>query len=173
MIAPVLRYALARLTDGTTGVNALRTSVPKGAGESAPAAVTVRGELAHASRTLGLLAPEMLDGGPLLLVSHVGTTEVRAGDGAVTLAVRYAGLQVDPDAYARDAWQILRCAARALSVGPFTGDMAAQHVTQDSATITTLPVLAYASPPAGSVDVFDPCLLATYAVTDRWSVGAA
>lgn len=173
MIAPVLRYALGRLTDGTTGVNALLASVPRAVGESAPAAVTIRSELFNASRTLGLLSPEMLDAGPLVLVSHVGVSEKRGANAKVTLAFRYAAHQADPDAFARDAWLTLWALERSLVVGGALGNMNAKYVTQDRVDISTSPLIGYASPAPSSVDVFEPALLATYDVIDGWAVGAA
>jgi hypothetical protein len=121
MILDAVRLTVDWLTDGTTGVNALRTSVPQDGGEADPPAVTVKSVLTDA-----WVAREEIDAGvitaPFLLVSPFGETVTatypaldRSPKPVVEVAIRYAAPGPDSKTIGRDAWLTLRCVQRSVS----------------------------------------------------------
>lgn len=177
MIAAAIRHAVALLTHGTTGVNALLPSVPRPVGEAAPPAVRVFGEIAHGFTALAAVDPALLADGPVLLVSLAAPVAVDVTRGraeAVHLAIRYAAAFTDGDTFARQAWTTLRVAARAC-VAPFsTTDTAGQWAApRDRVAIGAPTGVQFTPPPPDAAsEVYVPALVVTFPASDPWLLGA-
>lgn len=122
MIVDLIRQVADWLSDGTTGVNTVRTSVPRDGGDPAPAAVNVYDQTREAWVAMGIVLREKTGAGPMLLVQLHGdvempvrTDQIVAGWPRVELAVRYVARNTTRDDLVRDAWQTLRCAQRVLA----------------------------------------------------------
>lgn len=131
MIVPAVRQTADWLRDATSGVNALRGSVPRDVGEAAPAAVTVYDEMTDEWVARGAVPRAKTGAGPLLLVRGPDELDVPLfptqgqNGGPLTtcsvwlLYVRRVDVAgsaaVASDDVVRDAFQTLRIAARAIA----------------------------------------------------------
>jgi hypothetical protein len=123
MKAEAVALVYGWLTDGTTGVNALRTAVPLSAGWTAPPAVTVKSELTDA-----WVAREVIDQGqitgPLLLIHSTNEprrlpfhpASERDPKPTVDVVIRYVARAVDSKTLVRDARLTMRCVERSIAV---------------------------------------------------------
>lgn len=122
MIVDLIRWVADELSNVTTGVNALRTSVPRDGGDPAPTAVNVYDQTRDAWVALGTILREKTGAGPMLLVSLHGEVEMPLETRAITtgwprveIAVRYVARNTTRDDLLRDALQTLRCAQRVIA----------------------------------------------------------
>lgn len=121
MITDVIRQTADWLADATTGVNAVRSAVPRDGSDPAPAAVTVFDQTRDAWVALGKILREKTGAGPMLLVQLHGDVEAPLrtdqlrGWPQVEIAVRYVARNTTRDDLVRDAWQTLRCVQRVLA----------------------------------------------------------
>lgn len=174
MHVSVLREVVALLADGSTGLNASRTALPRPSGEAAPAAVTLYDALSHgwAARqqipeTIGVSAPAVvvMFGGPT-------TTEAlpaRQFPGAsVAVQVQIVIRDDDTAAAVREAWNLARVAHRVLAA-PWQIPNAVRD--RDGVTLTA-PTFSW---PAGLVtegdDLVSCGFQAAFPVQDGWALG--
>lgn len=125
MIVDGVRQTAVWLADATTGVNALRSSVPRDSGEAAPPAVSIYDETRSAWVARGVVPRGKTGSGALILVRGADETDVPLfpgeGGGFTPLGVRIAYVRradvslVESDDAVRDALQTLRICARSIA----------------------------------------------------------
>lgn len=122
MIVDLIRWTADCLSNGSTGVNAVRANVPRDVGDPAPAAVTVFDQTRDAWVALGIILREKTGAGNLLLVQLHGdvelplrTDELVNGWPKVELAIRFVARNTTRDDLLRDALQTLRIVQRVLA----------------------------------------------------------
>ena len=174
MIADVVRHVAAQLADPVAGVSARLATLPRPETDAAPAAVRVFDEITHPAVVLGPLDEALLAEGPVLLVGHVGASDVPLTPGrlgTVSVAVRYAANE--RDGLGRDAWQTLRTAARVLAAPALDASMATQVAVRHRVQLHPPTSLAFLSPPPDAApDAFAPALVVTVPAADPWLLGA-
>jgi hypothetical protein len=121
MLIETLQTIAGWLTDATTGVNAIRTSVPRYGGDDAPPSVTVvqsfrDGDAAREqAKQTGLPVLEVLVGQEMMQESSVAVRPFPA-DGEVSFGLRYVAAKTTDTALAlRQGALTLRCATRAIA----------------------------------------------------------
>lgn len=172
MIVPVLRHVAARLTHATTGVNALRAGIPKESGDAAPPAVTVKTAADHPSFALGPITDDLLDAGPLLLVTCAGRGPNARGDDVVTVAIRYVA--APSPTFAFDTYQMLAAAERACYGPVATAGQAGRVSTQTGVRIFEPQPCTIVEPnPEDAATLFVPALVIPYPVLAPWLSGAS
>jgi len=120
MFVDPLRQVAAWLNDATNGVNVLRSSVPKDAGDTTPAAVTVVEASSSPWVARGLVDRSKVGAGALLLVQpgNDGETVLLEGERPaptqVDVVVRFAVRKSDFAAGLVQAWGTLRAASRSI-----------------------------------------------------------
>jgi hypothetical protein len=121
MLIETLQTIAGWLTDPTTGVNAIRTTVPRYGGDDAPPAVTVvqsfrDGEAARQqAQQTGTPVLQVLVGQEMMQESSIAVRPFPA-DGEVSFALRYIAPKTTDTALAlRQGALTLRCATRAIA----------------------------------------------------------
>lgn len=170
------------LTHATTGVNALRSSVPKEAGWIVPPAVTILSALDYSWIGRGLLDLQEVKSQPLLLlVGAAGQLvadllpEQAAGDPVAEVVVRLLACGTDSRVLKdliRFESLILRCAWRALSVGWNDASEDAEDLIERNGVELSAPLVTwFDTRVAVGDDLLAGGLRVAYPIKDPWATG--
>jgi hypothetical protein len=177
MIVDAVLRVYEALTDGTNGINAIRSTVPRDVGVSAPAAVTVAHEYSSGAVARGEIEREAITDTPVVHV--IPTDEVSASGLAsaqhvgsdVQIIVRYAVRGAATHQLKRDCAQILRCAMRSLSVA--FNDSTFSASTRNNIHFDAPRFRLLAQTEDAGDDVVIGNLIVTVRALDRWALGGA
>lgn len=188
MITPVVRQVADWLGDATTGVNALRTSVPMDNGETAPAAVTIYDETRDPWVARGSVPRTKTGPGPLLLVrgpdrlvipifgdqEAAGYAECQALVLYVRRATAAGAAAVESDDAVRDIYQTMRIIARSIALRYATraANPTRMSVGLDRPTLEFLREGGPLTPDATDGEMITGTLSITFPAIDPWAMAA-
>lgn len=182
MIAAAVRQTADWLADATTGVNAIRSTVPRDGGEPAPAAVTIYDETREPWIARRQVPRKKTGSGPLLLVAGPDEVEVpifgsQGDQGFAPCEVMVAYVRRAPiateesDDVVRDVYQTLRIAARSLAL-QYTEQEANPTRMSVGLDRPTVKILRTAEPFGDDGEVISGLLSITYPAIDPWAMAA-
>lgn len=176
MIVDAITQVVAWLTDVSTGVNAIRTSVP-GETSTAIPSVTFYDANTHAWAARGVLERDQITASWIGVVSRLGDVESHAlaekhrPAPNVSVLIRFAAREPVTSTEVRIGEQLVRCARRAIS---------SQYYTNKTADVIRNGVL-FDPPHFRSLDIWNQAgddavvgaLLVTLPALDAWALGRA
>lgn len=184
MIAAAVRQVADWLGDATTGVNALRASVPGDSGEAAPAAVTIYDETREPWVARGTVPREKTGTGPLLLVrgpDEAGVPIFGSQGGGyaecevlvcyVRRAPAAGSTAVESDDAVRDVYQTVRIIARSIALQYDTQEANPSRMSV-GLDRPTLRFLRQSAPLAPDGELITGMLAITFPAVDPWAMAA-